>query len=83
MSTPYRRDQTGRLSIVNTALLTDPETTKRRHRAALQDCIDHARRCSTAAEVATSSAPDTWRAAVLESVHDRLKSLLAQLQALE
>ena len=82
MNTVYRRDQTERLSIVNTALLSDPEITKRRHRAALQDCIDHARRCSAAAVVATSSAPDDWRAAVLDQTREQIASIVTRLQQL-
>jgi hypothetical protein len=78
----YRRDQTQRLSIVNTALLTDPEITKRRHRAALNDLIDGARRGAAAAVVATNSAPDSYRAAVLEQTHEQLTSIVERLQQL-
>ena len=59
---------------------TDPAT-QQRH-AALTDSVDMCRRAAAAALAAANSEPDDMRRAVLESAHDRLLSLLAQLQAL-
>lgn len=67
---------------MNANLLTDPEITKRRHRAALNDLIDGARRSAAAAVVASNSAPDPWRAAVLEQTHEQLASIVERLQQL-
>lgn len=67
---------------MNTALFDDPEVVTRRHHAALQDSIDLARRCCAAAVVASNSAPDAWRHAVLEQSHEQLLSILARLRQL-
>ena len=68
-ATPFRRDQ-------------HSATTEQR-RLALSDAIDHCRRAASATAAAGAGEPNALKSAVLDSIHDRLQSLLTQLQALE
>jgi hypothetical protein len=53
-----------------------------KRRQALDYGIDQLRRCISAASAASHGEPNAMRAAVLQSVHQRLSSMLVELRAL-